>query len=120
MLRFAGLKTAEKTPVRPSGGEQQRAALAKVLLSRPKILLLDEPTKGIDAEFKEVLADIINTLTQSGVTVVMVSHDVEFYAKYPHRCMMFSAATLCRRQLRSSLPQIHLCNERKQDFTQYY
>lgn len=79
----------KRHPYDLSGGEQQRAALAKVLLSRPKILLLDEPTKGIDAEFKSVLADIINTLTQSGVTVVMVSHDVEFCAKYPHRCMMF-------------------------------
>lgn len=79
----------KRHPYDLSGGEQQRAALAKVLLSGPKVLLLDEPTKGVDAEFKAVLADIINTLTQSGVTVVMVSHDVEFCAKYPHRCMMF-------------------------------
>lgn len=82
-------KLLKRHPYDLSGGEQQRAALAKVLLSRPKILLLDEPTKGIDAEFKAVLAEIINTLTQSGVTVIMVSHDVEFCAKYPHRCMMF-------------------------------
>lgn len=71
-----------------SGGEQQRAALAKVLLAQPKILILDEPTKGIDAEFKLVLSEIINTLTNKGVTVIMVSHDIEFCAKYSHRCMM--------------------------------
>lgn len=71
-----------------SGGEQQRAALAKVLLAQPKILILDEPTKGIDAEFKLVLSEIINTLTNKGITVIMVSHDIEFCAKYPHRCMM--------------------------------
>lgn len=72
-----------------SGGEQQRAALAKILLLKPSILLLDEPTKGIDAEFKITIAKIINTIVKSGVTVVMVSHDIEFCAKYSHRCMMF-------------------------------
>lgn len=72
-----------------SGGEQQRAALAKILLLKPSILLLDEPTKGIDAEFKLIFAKIIKTLLKSGVTVVMVSHDIEFCAKYSQRCMMF-------------------------------
>ncbi|MDO4830887.1 MAG: ECF transporter S component [Clostridia bacterium] len=71
-----------------SGGEQQRAALAKLLLLRPKILLLDEPTKGLDAEFKAVFAEIVSTLCKSGVTVIMVSHDVEFCARYAHRCML--------------------------------
>lgn len=72
-----------------SGGEQQRAALAKILLLRPKILLLDEPTKGVDSEFKIIFADIIQSLLQSGVTVLMVSHDIEFCAKYSHRCLLF-------------------------------
>lgn len=72
-----------------SGGEQQRAALAKVLLMRPKILLLDEPTKGLDAHFKQVFADIIRDLKSNGVTVVMVSHDIEFCAEYADRCAMF-------------------------------
>lgn len=51
--------------------------------------MLDEPTKGIDAEFKITFAKIIKTLIKSGVTVVMVSHDIEFCAKYSQRCMMF-------------------------------
>jgi len=72
-----------------SGGEQQRAALAKVLLLEPKILLLDEPTKGLDAEFKQVFAEILKDLLDHGVTIVMVSHDIEFCAKYAHRCAMF-------------------------------
>lgn len=72
-----------------SGGEQQRAALAKILLLKPSILLLDEPTKGIDAEFKITFAKIIKTLIKSGVTILMVSHDIEFCAKYSQRCMMF-------------------------------
>ena len=72
-----------------SGGEQQRAALAKVLLMSPNILLLDEPTKGLDAHFKQIFADIISDLKSKGVTVVVVSHDIEFCAEYADRCAMF-------------------------------
>ena len=72
-----------------SGGEQQRAALAKVLLTDPKLLLLDEPTKGIDSFFKQKFASILKKLTARGVTVVMVSHDVEFCAQYADLVGMF-------------------------------
>jgi energy-coupling factor transport system ATP-binding protein len=72
-----------------SGGEQQRAALAKVLLTEPKLLLLDEPTKGIDSFFKEKLAKILCKLKEQGITIVMVSHDVEFCAKYADAVSMF-------------------------------
>ena len=72
-----------------SGGEQQRAALAKVLLTNPKLLLLDEPTKGIDSFFKEKLATILCKLKEQGITIVMVSHDVEFCAKYADVVSMF-------------------------------
>lgn len=72
-----------------SGGEQQRAALAKVLLLKPKILLLDEPTKGLDGHFKIKLAGILNQLKAEGITIVMVSHDIEFCAAYADKCAMF-------------------------------
>ena len=72
-----------------SGGEQQRAALAKVLLTCPRLLLLDEPTKGIDSFFKEKLAKILCKLKEQGITIVMVSHDVEFCAKYADAVSMF-------------------------------
>ena len=72
-----------------SGGEQQRAALAKVLLTQPKLLLLDEPTKGIDSFFKETFATILAQLKAQGITIVMVSHDVEFCAKYADMVSMF-------------------------------
>ena len=72
-----------------SGGEQQRAALAKVLLTEPEILLLDEPTKGIDNFFKIKFAEILKKLKGQGVTVLMVSHDVEFCAKYADMVGMF-------------------------------
>ena len=72
-----------------SGGEQQRAALAKVLLTRPQLLLLDEPTKGIDSFFKETFASILTELKKKGITIVMVSHDVEFCARYADQVSMF-------------------------------
>ena len=72
-----------------SGGEQQRAALAKVMLCEPKILLLDEPTKGIDNFFKLQLSEVLRNLMRSGVTIVMVSHDIEFCAKYADSVSMF-------------------------------
>ena len=72
-----------------SGGEQQRAALAKVLLTNPKLLLLDEPTKGIDSFFKETFAEILSDLKKQGITIVMVSHDVEFCARYADVVSMF-------------------------------
>ena len=72
-----------------SGGEQERVALAKILLQNPDIILLDEPTKGLDAHFKIVLGEIINKLKADGKTVVCVSHDVEFCAEYADRCALF-------------------------------
>jgi len=72
-----------------SGGEQQRAALAKVLMLDPSILLLDEPTKGLDGHFKEKLGRFLRQLNEEGVTIVMVSHDIEFCAKHGEVCAMF-------------------------------
>lgn len=79
----------DRHPYDISGGEQQRAALAKVLLLQPDILLLDEPTKGLDAEFKQEFAVILNDLLEDGTAILMVSHDVEFCARYAHRCALF-------------------------------
>ena len=79
----------DRHPYDLSGGEQQRLALAKILLLNPEVLLLDEPTKGLDAEFKQTLSQILQSLLNRGVTIVMVSHDVEFCARYAHRCALF-------------------------------
>jgi len=71
-----------------SGGEQQCAALACVLLRKPKVLLLDEPTKGLDAGFKERVAGILRKLAREGVTVLLISHDVAFCAENADRCAL--------------------------------
>lgn len=79
----------ERHPYDLSGGEQQRAALAKVLLTQPTILLLDEPTKGIDSFFKQTFVQILMRLKAQGITIVMVSHDVEFCAHHADYVSMF-------------------------------
>lgn len=84
-----------------SGGEQQRAALAKVLLLDPEILLLDEPTKGLDGCYKQTLAQVLRALTGQGKTVFMVSHDVEFCAAYAHTCgLLFRGQLVCQKPAR--------------------
>ncbi len=79
----------DRHPYDLSGGEQQRLALAKILLTEPDILLLDEPTKGLDAHFKQKLARLLNRLKQQGIAILMVSHDVEFCAEYADRLGLF-------------------------------
>ena len=78
-----------KHPHDLSGGEQQRCALAKVLLTNPRLLLLDEPTKGMDSFFKLHFANILQELKAKGITILMVSHDVEFCADYADHVSMF-------------------------------
>ena len=87
LCRLEGL--LDRHPYDLSGGEQQRLALAKLLLLEPDILLLDEPTKGLDSGFKEELAGLLEDLLARGMSVLMVSHDVEFCAAHAHRCALF-------------------------------
>ena len=72
-----------------SGGERQRVALAKVLLTKPRLLLLDEPTKGLDCGFKARFAKTLKQLTAAGMAIVMVSHDIEFCAENADIAAMF-------------------------------
>lgn len=82
-------RLCDRHPYDLSGGERQKAALAKLLLREPRILLLDEPTKGLDASSKKELALLLGSLIGEGKTVVTVTHDVEFAAEYSDRCAMF-------------------------------
>ncbi|MBQ3573701.1 MAG: ATP-binding cassette domain-containing protein [Clostridia bacterium] len=79
----------DRHPYDLSGGEKQRAALAKILLANPQILLLDEPTKSLDAHFKITLAQILHKLNEQGIAIILVSHDIEFCAEHATRCAMF-------------------------------
>lgn len=80
----------EQNPLDLSGGQQQRLALGKVLLTKPEILLLDEPTKGMDGGFKIKFGAMLKELKKQGITTVLVSHDMEFCAEYATYCgLMF-------------------------------
>lgn len=72
-----------------SGGEVQKCAIAKILLTRPRVLLLDEPTKGLDAAAKKSLTAMLRRLRDDGVTLITVTHDVEFAAEFADRCGLF-------------------------------
>ena len=78
----------ERHPFDLSGGEQQRAAIAKLLLTRPDVLLLDEPTKGMDAAFRASFGALLRALCEQGTAVVLVSHDIEFCAAYADRAAL--------------------------------
>ena len=78
----------ERHPFDLSGGEQQRAAIAKLLLARPDVLLLDEPTKGMDAAFRTSFGALLRALCEQGTAVVLVSHDIEFCAAYADRAAL--------------------------------
>ncbi|MFD2129777.1 ABC transporter ATP-binding protein [Pseudogracilibacillus auburnensis] len=82
-------KILHKHPYDISGGEQQKVALGKILLLQPKILLLDEPTKGIDAFSKKMLLQILKDLKDKGLTIIIVTHDIEFAAHVSDRVGLF-------------------------------
>lgn len=92
MMAQIGLQGMEKQhPYDLSGGQQQMLALGKLLLLKPRVLLMDEPTKGLDPERKNALGEFLQELCGSGVTILMVSHDVEFCARFASQCgMLFS------------------------------
>ena len=79
----------DRHPSDLSGGEQQLVALAKVLAGRPRLLLLDEPTKGIDAHTRRAVLEILHRLKADGVALLIVTHDVEFAAQCADRCALF-------------------------------
>ncbi|MCD1146807.1 ATP-binding cassette domain-containing protein [Peptoniphilus sp. KCTC 25270] len=79
----------EHHPYDISGGEQQRLAIAKTLFQKPEILLLDEPTKGMDGQFKRIFASVLEDLKNLGYTIIIVSHDIEFCAEVSDYCYLY-------------------------------
>ena len=79
----------DKHPYDLSGGEQQLVALAKILATKPRILLMDEPTKGLDAVKKRDFITLLKKLKSEDVTLIIVTHDVEFAAMCADRCALF-------------------------------
>ena len=90
-----------REPFDLSGGEQQRAAIAMILLTEPKALLLDEPTKGMDAGVKRALGNKLRELKNEGLAILLVTHDTEFCAEYADTAgLMFDGAISARNHVR--------------------
>ncbi|ASS67048.2 MULTISPECIES: ATP-binding cassette domain-containing protein [unclassified Paenibacillus] len=103
LLELFGLEGLEsRHPFDLSGGQQQKLALLLVLLGKPRLLLLDEPTKGLDPLFKGKLAGLLGDLRRRGTTILMVSHDVEFAASHADRCgLLFDGRMAAAEETRS-------------------
>lgn len=86
MERFSLHNLAHRHPYDLSGGQLQKAAIAGALLTKPKVILFDEPSKGIDPTAKEELGKLLKELSTTGQTIIMVTHDVEFVAKWADYC----------------------------------
>lgn len=80
----------ERHPYDVSGGERQLVALCKALSTKPRLLIMDEPSKGLDGYSKVLLCGIIGELKKNGVTIWLITHDVEFAAMCADRCALFS------------------------------
>ena len=86
-----------RNPLDLSGGEQQRLALGMLLLTKPDVLLLDEPTKGMDAAFRNALGEGLRGLCAGGLTILLVSHDISFCARFADRAgLLFDGQILSR------------------------
>ncbi|NLU49165.1 MAG: energy-coupling factor ABC transporter ATP-binding protein [Syntrophomonadaceae bacterium] len=94
-LNLTGCVT--RNPRDLSSGERQRVALASVLAARPKLLLLDEPTRGLDYRLKEELGNILLELKAEGTAILMVTHDVEFAAEYADDIVLMANGSIIGR-----------------------
>lgn len=104
VARFDVESIMDKHPFDISGGQQQKIALMLVLLAEPKLLLLDEPTKGLDPISKHQLAELLEMIRAAGTTIIMVSHDIEFAASYASKCgLLFNGAMAAVEDTRSFL-----------------
>lgn len=107
MERFGIAHLAAQHPYDTSGGQQQKIALAKILLTRPQLLLLDEPTKGLDAPSRLEIARILRTLRdEEGCTVVLVTHDLAFASRVADTMTM-----LFDGEVAASQPAREFCEE---------
>ena len=89
LIEFFGIsELIDKHPYDCSGGEQQKIVIVKALLQNTDVLVLDEPTKGLDPISSKALAEILNSLRDNGLTILMTSHDLDFVANNCKRCLM--------------------------------
>jgi general L-amino acid transport system ATP-binding protein len=90
LLQRVGIpEQAHKYPAQLSGGQQQRVAIARALAMQPKIMLFDEPTSALDPEMIKEVLDVMIELARSGMTMVVVTHEMGFAKAVAHRMFFF-------------------------------
>jgi len=94
LKRFNLEQFKERSPFLLSGGERKRVALASILCANPEIVILDEPTIGQDASEKKKLVSLLQELNQNRVTIIIITHDIEFIAEYIPHCILMRKGLL--------------------------
>ena len=95
LLKRVGIpEQADKYPAQLSGGQQQRVAIARALAMEPKIMLFDEPTSALDPEMIKEVLDVMEELARSGMTMIVVTHEVGFAKHAAHRVVFFDEGRL--------------------------
>ena len=99
-LSLVGLDESfyDKSPFEISGGEKRRVGIAGILASDPEILVLDEPTAGLDANGKKEIMDIVKKLNEEGKTIIVVTHDMDLVLNYASKVIVFSNSLLVKKQ----------------------
>ncbi len=92
--RVGILEQAQKYPGQLSGGQQQRVAIARSLAMQPKIMLFDEPTSALDPEMVREVLDVMRNLAQTGITMVVVTHEVGFAREVADRIVLMDGGVL--------------------------
>ena len=101
LLERVGIpEQAEKFPGQLSGGQQQRVAIARALAMEPKIMLFDEPTSALDPEMIKEVLDVMKELAQSGMTMIVVTHEMGFAKEVADRVMLFDEGQLVEENTR--------------------
>lgn len=90
LLERVGIpQQAHKYPAQLSGGQQQRVAIARALAMQPKIMLFDEPTSALDPEMIKEVLDVMRELARSGMTMIVITHEMGFAKEVAHRIFFF-------------------------------
>ena len=95
LLERVGIpEQADKYPAELSGGQQQRVAIARALAMQPKIMLFDEPTSALDPEMIKEVLDVMREMATSGMTMIVVTHEMGFAREVADRMMMFDEGVI--------------------------
>ena len=120
-LAMAGLtrvgipEQAEKFPTQLSGGQQQRVAIARALAMQPKIMLFDEPTSALDPEMIKEVLDVMRELAESGMTMIVVTHEMGFAKEVADRFLFFAEGLIVEEG-----PPDHFFNNPQEELTKLF